>query len=315
MSTVTAPAPPVGLPPLSAGPGSGPVPLRPLSVGEILDGGMDLLRRHPGPTLGVAAVMVCVQLLISVPLWWVLTSLLSRDSSSAGTDLLLFFLTLTIFSVVASLGSTVAAVMTSASAAIAVAQEAAGAPSNLASVWARMRPRLGRLMLLALALTGVNTVIAAIPIVGYFVPLFGGLMRLSVLVMVFEGASIGTALKRGIQVGGGTGASLFRQLGIRLLAGLVSGVVWLMLFLPLTIITSLIVEAVVGDDALANGNHGALLLLSISVAVAYYLPLVVVWAFRSGIDTMLYLDGRMRTEALDVEWGLAGRLARKASLR
>ncbi|MFI5955275.1 hypothetical protein [Cryptosporangium sp. NPDC051539] len=315
MSTVTAPAPPVGLPPLAAGPSSGPVPLRPLSVGEILDGGMDLLRRHPGPTLGVASVMVCIQLLISVPLWWVVTSLLSRESSSAGTDFLLFLLTLTLASVVASLGSTVAAVMTSASAAIAVAQEAAGAPATLAAVWARMRPVLGRLTVLALALTGLNTVIAAIPVIGYFVPLFGGLMRLSVLVMVFEGASIGTALKRGMQVGGGTGASLFRQLGIRLLAGLVSGVVWLMLFLPLTLIGSLVVEAVVGDDPLVSGDHGALLLLSISIAVAYYLPLVIVWAFRSGIDTLLYLDGRMRTEALDVEWGLAGRLARRGGAR
>ncbi|WP_143175761.1 hypothetical protein [Cryptosporangium aurantiacum] len=312
---MTAPAPPVGLPPLSAGPGSGPVPLRPLSVGEILDGGMDLLRRHPGPTLGVAGVMVVLQLLISVPLWWVLTSLLSRDSGSPGTDILLLILTLTAFSVVASLGSTVSAVLTSASCAIAVVQETAGAPTSLAVCWARLRPMFGRLLLLALALTGINTLIAAIPIIGYFVPLFGGLMRLSVLVLIFEGGSIGSALKRGVQVGGGTGVGLFRQLGIRLLAGVVSGIIWFIMFFPLSVILGLVVELIVGEDPLVTGDHGALLLLTLSIAVAYYLPLVVVWAFRSGIDTLLYLDGRMRTEALDVEWGLAARRSRLSRLR
>ena len=312
MSTVTPPAPPVGLPALSAGPGSGPVPLRPLSVGEVLDGGMDLLRRHPGPTLGVAAAMVGLQLLISVPLWWAITGLLSRDSSSFSTDFLLFLATLTAASVVASLGSTIAAVITSASSAVAVIQEAAGAPTSLAVCWARLRPLLGKLLLLGLTLTGLNTVIAAIPIIGYFVPLFGGLMRLSVLVLVFEGGTIGSALRRSMQVGGGTAAGLFRQLGIRLLAGAVGGFIWFIMFLPLTLILTLLVEAVVGEDPLVNGDHGALLLLTFAVAVSYYLPLVVVWAFRSGIDTLLYLDGRMRSEALDVEWGLAARQARSA---
>lgn len=315
MSTVTAPAPPVGLPSLTAGPGSGPVPLRPLAVGEILDGGMDLLRRHPGPTLGTAGVTVVVQLLITVPLWWAITGLLSRQSSSLDTDILLFLLTLTAASVVAALGSTVAAVITSASSAVAVIQEAAGAPTSLPICWARLRPLFGKLMLLGLTLTGLNVVIAAIPVVGYFVPLFGGLMRLSVLVLVFEGGTIGSALKRSMQVGSGTAAGLFRQLGIRLLAGAVGGFLWFIMMLPLTIIATTVVQLFVGSDPTVSGDHGALLLLTVAVAFAYYLPLIVVWAFRSGIDTLLYLDGRMRAEALDVEWGLAGRRSRTERVR
>jgi hypothetical protein len=316
VSTVTAPAPPAGLPPLSSGLNSGPVPLRPLSVGEVLDGGMDLIRRHPGPTLGVSAVMVGIQLLISVPLWWLLSSLLSRESSSApGGDILLILLTLTAGSVVAALGSTLAAVITSASAAIAIGQEAAGAPTSLAICWVRLRPMLGRLLLMTLVLTGLNTVIAMIPVIGYLVPLFGGLMRLAVMAMVFEGASIGTALRRSTQIGSGTGAGLMRQLGIRLLAGLVGGIVWLIGFLPLSAITGAVVQLIVGEDPLVTGEQGPLLLFTLSIAVAYYLPLVVVWAFRSGIDTLLYLDGRMRTEALDVEWGLAARRARTSGAR
>ena len=84
---------------------------------------------------------------------------------------------------------------------------------------------------------------------------------------------------------------------------------------PLFFLAGSLGSLFIGDDPLANGDHGALLLLTRSVALAYYLPLVVVWAFRSGIDTLLVLDGRMRSEALDVEWGLAGRRARKESVR
>ncbi|GAA3391573.1 hypothetical protein [Cryptosporangium minutisporangium] len=315
MSTATAPAPPVGLPPLTAGPGSGPVPLRPMSIGEVLDGGMDLLRRHPGPTLGVSAVLVGLMLLIVVPLWWLMTSLISRESDSPGTDILLFLLTVTVFSVLISLASTVFAVLASAVCAVVLIQETAGAPTSLAVCWARLRPTLGRLLLLALALTGINAVIAAIPIIGYFVPLFGGLMRLSVHVLIFEGGSIGNALRRATQVGTGTFLALVRQLWIRLLAAAVSALVWVMMAAPLMFIAVVLGGAVATEEALAAGDHGALLLITVLVAVAWYLPLIVVWAFRAGIDTVLYLDGRMRSEALDVEWGLASRLARKARVR
>lgn len=301
-------ATPAGLPPLAGG----SVPLRPLSVGEVLDGGMDVLRRHPGPALGVSAAMVGVQLLITVPLWWAVTSLLSQSGSgeSASTGLVLMIVTLTAGSVVAALGSTLAAVMTTAATGVAISQETNGSATSLSAALRRLRPLFGRLFALALALTGLNTLVAAIPIIGYFVPLFGGLFRLSVLAVVFEGATVGAALRRSTQVGSGTSAGLFRQLGIRLLAGLVGVLVWLIGVLPLSAITSVVVETLIGGDALANGDSGALLLLTGGLALSYYLPLIVVWAFRSGVDTLLYLDGRMRTEALDVEWGLAARQAR-----
>ena len=306
MSTTTVPAPP----PWLGAPGVSPVPLRPLSVGEVLDGGMDLLRRHPGPTLGVSAATVTLQLLITVPLWWAVTSLLDRagTSASGGATILLVLVTLTAASVVGSLGTTVTAVLTTASTAVAMGLEAAGEPAPLASVWARLRPQLPRLLLLALTLTGINALFALIPLAGFVILLLGGVMRLSVLAVVFERASIGTALRRGFQIGG-SGGGMARQMGIRLLAALVSVLVWLMAFLPLSALVSGVASALGAGDLMNDGGGGTLLFLA-SLAIAYYLPLVAVWAFRSGVDTMLYLDGRMRGEALDVEWGLAARLAR-----
>lgn len=284
------------------------MPLRPLSVGEVLDGGMDLLRRHPGPTLGVSAAMVGLQLLVTVPLWWAVTSLLSQSSSSAGTTLLLVLITLTAASVVGSLGATVTAVVTTASTAVAVGLEAAGEPAPVAAVWARLRPHLGRLFLLALTLTGINTLFALIPLVGFVMLLLGGVLRLSVLAVVFERASIGVALRRGFQISGTAGGG-FRQIGIRVLAAAVSVLVWFMAFLPLSALFGGVAAAFGAGDPFAGGGAGPLLIIA-AYAISYYLPLVVVWSFRSGVDTLLYLDGRMRGEALDVEWGLAAQLAR-----
>jgi hypothetical protein len=162
------------------------------------------------------------------------------------------------------------------------------------------------LLLLALTLTGLNAALAMVPVAGLVVPLLGGMFRLSVLAVLYEQASIGTALRRGVQASGaGAGSGgVFRQFGIRILAGLVGVLIWLIGFLPLSALVSAVAGAVGGVDPTTDGGGGLLLFVA-SFAVAYYLPLVAVWAYRSGVDTLLYLDGRMRGEALDVEWGLA----------
>ena len=46
----------------------GPVPIRPLAMGEILDGAVLLLRLYPGATLGVGAAVMAVQLLLTTPI-------------------------------------------------------------------------------------------------------------------------------------------------------------------------------------------------------------------------------------------------------
>jgi hypothetical protein len=253
--------------------------------------------------------MVAIQLLITVPLWWAVSSLLNQPDNSSGsalTAILLVLATLTAASVVSTLGSTLAAVITIAATAFAISLESAGQPVSLAAVWALLRPHLGRLLLLALTLTAINAVLALIPVVGWLVPLIGGVLRLSTLAVVYERAPIRAALRRGMQASGsGTSGGLARQLGIRTVAGVVGVLVWFMGFVPLAALLSAV--GVIDDS---DPGGGGLLVIAGTFAIAYYLPLVVVWAFRSGVDTLLYLDGRMRAEALDVEWGLATRRAR-----
>lgn len=59
------------------------VPLRPLGLGEILDGAVSYIRAHPAVTLGLSAIVITITQLIQVPL----TYLLLDDLASAGNTL------------------------------------------------------------------------------------------------------------------------------------------------------------------------------------------------------------------------------------
>jgi hypothetical protein len=50
----------------------GVIPLRPLGVGEILDGAVTTIRRNPGPMLGLSAIVAVLTQLLGVGLGYVL---------------------------------------------------------------------------------------------------------------------------------------------------------------------------------------------------------------------------------------------------
>jgi hypothetical protein len=285
----------------------GAIALRPLAIGEVLDGGMDVLRRHPGPLFAITATAVALQIALAVPLWWVASSAVVRvaDGGDNGSDLLLFLATLTAASLVATLSSTIAIVVTTAAASIAVDEEAYGRPVRVAGILRRLRPIRGKLLLLTLALIGINMIIAALPIVGLIAALLGGLARLSIPAMIFERVGVGTALRRGWQVGAtGDAFGFIRGLWIRFLAGIVFAATFYVISIPIAVIGLSL------SSLLLNGGTpgtSALLAFTTSIVLQLYLPMTVVLAFRGGVDTMLYVDGRMRAEGLDIEWGLAAR--------
>src|ERR671918_262293 len=56
-------------PPAAVKPGV--IPLRPLGVGEILDGAVTTIRRNPGPMLGLSAIVAIVTQLLGLGIgWW-----------------------------------------------------------------------------------------------------------------------------------------------------------------------------------------------------------------------------------------------------
>ncbi len=268
-------------------PKPGIVPLRPLTVGDILDGAVAVIRRHPAATLGVSAVASVVLTAASFGL-----QLLLRDTTNVaarrqlnGGDVLAsvggVFATLLLSFLV---GLVVAAFLTAV-----VGKAALGQPASLASTWAQVRPRLGAVagssVLSALVLIGCAVTVIGVPFAVYFAIGF----QFVTAIVVLERAGPRTALKRSRQLVKG---SWWRIFGIVLLAALIAAVVRVIIGLPFTF-------AAGGFDALYGGRQqttGELAIASIGRLVSSTLTL----PFSAAVVTLLYLDRRMRVEALDV---------------
>src|SRR5262245_34462557 len=76
-------APPGGWAPPPQAPKPGVIPLRPIAVGEILDGAFTSIRRNPKATLGIAAVVLTISGIITTTLE---VLLLSQLGLNTGTD-------------------------------------------------------------------------------------------------------------------------------------------------------------------------------------------------------------------------------------
>jgi hypothetical protein len=130
------------------------VPLRPLGLGELLDGAVTLVRRYPRPTLGLSAALALITTLLNIPVLLTLSdSTLFDPTSSAATgstadleaalgellavgslSFLLSFLS----------GVVLAGVITSV-----VGKGVLGEPMTLGQAWTSVRPLLLRLLGLA----------------------------------------------------------------------------------------------------------------------------------------------------------------------
>ena len=299
----------------------GVVPLRPLGLGEILDGAVGVLRRYPKPTLGMSAVVAVVSAAVNVLL--LLTAFrpfVDVDSvaaiESGNSDALESAIggaavggLLTVLLALVS-GAVLAGILTAV-----VGKAVLGQPQTLGGAWAQVRPVLGKLILvsLALALTigvviGVGVVLGVVVVaiggpvlllVG--LPLiFGGLavgaylyVRLSLApsALVLEKVSIGTSLRRSWLLVKG---DWWRVFGISLLAFVVAQFVGLVIQVPFELLGS------GGVGGLTSGE-GALSARSlISSSIGSVIGATLVAPFTAAVYALLYVDRRMRAEGLDV---------------
>jgi hypothetical protein len=299
------------------------VPLRPLGLGEMLDGAVGLVRGYPRAALGVSAVVALVTTLVQVLLvFTVLQPLLGIDTAAvqAGdTDALVTLL--------AGAGSaaSVTFVLTTISSAVmtgfltTVAGEAVlGRPLTLSDLWARVRPQLGRLVggsllvglavygpfLLAGALAALLVAVAgtaggavgALLVVAALVFAVLAWVRLSLAtsVIVLEDAPVGRALRRSWSL---VRRAFWRVFGILVLTLFISSFVAQVVQLPFTLLSG-------GGGPLAGLNGGPVTGLStralVLSAVGSGVASTLVAPFVAGVRALLYVDRRMRAEGLDV---------------
>jgi hypothetical protein len=302
----------------------GVVPLRPLALGELLDGAVGLIRRYPRPVLGLSAAIAILVTAINVTLVvTVFKPLFTFDpavfaDTPSGEEQLDSLLGGTALggvgsSVVSALGAIVlAGVMTSIA-----GRGVLGQPMTLKQAWAEVRPALGRLIGLAL-LTGllvygslvVGVLLGAVllatmggagALLG--VPLMIGGVCLAVYLycrlalapsaMILERAGVKTSLRRsGILVR----RSWWRVFGVLALALIVASVVGQVVQLPFLVFGIAPIGFRGGGAALIEGTTRLLVLTYIGAGIAQ----TVVAPFSAGVRALLYVDRRMRAEGLDV---------------
>lgn len=293
-------------------PRPGIIPLRPLGVGEVLDGAFAAIRRYPRATLGLAACVMLVVTVVQVLTEWYLLSGIeppaAGDTLSDASDYLSRLGTAGVISVVI----TELATLLLTGMVIAVIGEAVlGRPVSAADAWQRLRPQFWRLLGVSL-LTFLIWVAAAIPgialvvvgavvdsvavvtigvilmVVGlvYVWPLFS----LAPAALVLERQSVTRALARSRAL---LRHSWWRVFLILLLAAILASIVSGIISLPF----GLAGGGLTSIGGRTSEVHFTQLVIS---GIGGLLASTVARPFSAGVAALLYIDRRMRAEALDL---------------
>ncbi len=294
-------------------PRPGVVPLRPLAVGELLDGAIKIVRRYPRPTLGLSAGLGTVVILINVLLVLLLdtgATSASLENTDGTTTFTAGFGTGVVSSGPGALVSYLVRIVLTGALVSVVGKAVLGQAAPLGEVWKTVRPRLWALLGLSLlsGLVAGLPVVVAVALTVLLAVTAGGLgIALGVLLvlagiaasanlyvrialaapaLVLEHTGIRQSLRRSSTLVKG---SWWRCFGLLLLAAIISGVVSGIVTLPV----SLIALYVTGGDTL-NVSY------LITAQIASGLASVVVAPFSAAVIALLYVDRRMRAEGLDV---------------
>ncbi|MGW3122318.1 glycerophosphoryl diester phosphodiesterase membrane domain-containing protein [Streptomyces sp. NPDC001107] len=313
-----------GGPPPAAKPGV--IPLRPLGVGEILDGAVSTMRTYWRTVLGISLTVAVVTEVLVI----LLQGLVLNDTSTAALDdpsASASELTRAMGEVMLSSGavfliSLIATVAATALLTTVTSRAVLGRPVTTAEAWRDARPQVVKLfgLILLLPLMAVTIVfVGALP--GILVAVFGntdGGVALAVLgglaagvvalwlMIRFSLASPALMLeKQGVVKSMSRSAKLvrgswWRVFGIQLLAGIIANIISAIVVIPFTFLAAALGgEGIVGFLNGEGNNLGwAFLIIS---GVGSVIGSMITFPINAGVTVLLYIDQRIRREALDLE--------------
>lgn len=289
-------------------PQPGIIPLRPLGVGEILDGAFTAIRRYPRATLGLAACVMLVVTVVQVATEWYLLSGIAapapNETLSQASDYLARAGTAAVVDfVVTTFGTLLLSGLITA----VIGEGVLGRPVTAGDAWQRLRPVFWRLVgvtvvtfvitfgtivpgilaiVFAPAIFAVLLILAAVPVGVWLWISFS----LAPAIVVLEGQTVRGALRRSRAL---VQNSWWRVFGIILLAGVIAAAVSGVISIPFGLagggLTTL------GD----NTDQVAFSQLVVS-AIGGLIASTVARPFSAGVSALLYIDRRIRAEALDL---------------
>jgi hypothetical protein len=309
-------------------PKPGVIPLRPLGVGELLDGAFTSIRRNPRATLGIAALLLTASAVITTTVSLLLVHYVGtvtlpspgqRLTDAQATRLLTRLLEVLAPAVAVSavLAFIVDTVLTGLLT-VVIGRLVLGQKITAGAAWRIARPRIpalvGATLLIPLILLGVWAVYAVVLVIlavahapGALIGLLAVLGAIAAIVLtiwfaimfrmagpavVLEWEGPAQALARSWRLVRG---SFWRVLGITVLAGLIVLITAAVLQIPFGLLAVL---AGGGNSLLPStgGNVTGILISAVGGVVAG----AVARPISAGVAVLLYVDLRMRREGLDL---------------
>jgi hypothetical protein len=292
----------------------GVVPLRPLQLGDILDGAVKAIRFNPKSMVGLSAIVLAVFLVPSAALGIGTTHLVTTSLSGLGTGAAPFLGYPALL--LQSMFTTFATAILSGLLVFVVGQAVLGRKPDIATTWRATRGRVLSLLALML-LSGLFTLLASVLLIAPGVLLlinkntsagliltFLGLLGLIVVAVAFstkislaapaivlEGHGAVAGLRRSFDL---TKGAFWRVLGVTLVAALLAGIVGMILGVPFSAVGTAV--ALVSGQ----GSESALMITTFVSHLSALLTGAITTPFVAAVTGLLYIDRRMRLEALDV---------------
>jgi hypothetical protein len=314
-----------GGPPPTAKPGV--IPLRPLGVGEILDGAVSTMRTYWRTVLGISlTVAVVTEIAVILLQGFVLNDTADtealNDPNATLDELTQAMGTTMLSSAVVLLISLLGTIVATALLTSVTSRAVLGKPVTTAEAWREARPRLARLFgltfllpLIAVAIIAIGTLPGILVIAaggggrGAALAVFGGLGAGAValwLMIRFSLASPALMLeKQGVLKSMSRSAKLvrgswWRVFGIQLLATVIANIVASIIVIPFAFLAA----ALSGDgvSGFLNGSTGDLGWTFLIVSgVGSVIGSMLTFPITAGVTVLLYIDQRIRREALDLD--------------
>ena len=307
----------------------GVIPLRPLGVGEILDGAVTTIRRNPGPMLGLSAIVAVVTQLLGLGIGWLLFDQTDEVAFTPTADPDEVFDALAGFfgaAAVVLIVTWIATVLLTGILTVVVSRAVLGENLTIGEAWRAARPRLVKLLLLTLlySLIWIAPFLVAVALAlaiggasgdsevggGFAVIFILAAVPTAIWLYVRYALSGPSLMLESRSVRGGSPRPVGVIGALRRSAELVRRSWWRVFWiLVLVLIIAFLIGQVinvpfgwvpflaVGDDPSDTAVFGTLVLTALGgiVASTFTAP------FTAAATALLYVDRRIRREGLDIE--------------
>ena len=266
----------------------GGIPLRPLGVGDLLDGTFSTIRRNPRATVGLAAVLVTLQQALAVGV----------QLATGGVPTLTGFASETFsFQAIGGFGDIVGTLLAAVVGAVltgmlvvVVSEDVLGRTVSAGEVWRRVRPRLWAL-LVAAAVAGILPYLGLVFLVVPGVILWGA-WSLTTPALVLEGLGPFAALRRSWRL---VWPGFMRVWSVRSLSESLAALMHYLIAVPFALAGTLAALAIGADEGDQLPVIALVLIVLGDIAAG-----MITAPFLAGVLALLYVDRRMRAEGLDL---------------